>query len=215
MRSFGEYVQDRRRNSLYYGIKEYAEPDHFMSFKEASWETARGGKSTPTGILAWNILETMPFWVDTEAGKRFEKDSSEQKKAFILKATNIGSEYTNEQFLEDIKTLRSSYDFKPNKKLIKNLEKNNLFEDAEREKNKFKTMVIEATAHLNKPDEMLWEVTMWLAAGKRNPHEHFPDNAPQRWNNILRKLGYDAIAEQYSAIFFDTSAFEVIDEIKY
>ena len=213
MRTFGEYVQDHRLNSLYYGVREYAKPDYFMSFTEAKWESAKAGKTTPVGIYAWKILETLDWWQDSPGGKVFSQVKEPQESVFILKTTSPGEDYTNEMFLEDVQRLRVDYDFKPNKKLIRNLEKNKLFEDAEREKNKFKSMVLEATAHLKEPDDMLWEVTMWLAAGNRNPHQNFPDNAPQRWNNIIRKLGYSSLDEDHGITFLDTCAFEVVDEI--
>lgn len=210
MRSFGEYVRDHRLNALYNCAKSYAYPDYFMSFTEATWERSKSTNATPNGIFAYSIEKTLHLWEDTDEGKYFS--GRPHKKLFILKSNQEGSGYTADRFEEDIVTLESLFNFKPNKKLIKSLLENGQKDAVWREQNKFKAMVSEATAHLDSPETKLWEVTKWIAAGNKNPAV-FPDNAPQRWNNIFRKLGYDAIEVEETAIFFDVHSFEVIDEI--
>jgi len=214
MRSFGDYINDQKVNVLYYGAKKFAEPDFFMSFTEATWDNAISSKATPNGIIVFNILETIDKWVDVDGVKTFPLFKGKQKKLYILKAKHSGREYTEELFQADIVKLQELYDFKPNEKLLRNLERAGLYEAAKKEKERFKTMVNEATHHLTDPDKKLWEVTKWIAAGNRDPSMIFPDNAPQRWNNILRKIGYNCLADQDTAIFLDVNAFEVIDEIR-
>lgn len=211
MRTFSEYAKDHKVNALYYGVKEYDLPDHFLSFKPAVWEQANS-KSTPTGIVAYNIQKTMHHWKEDEGRMLFGNQVHES--AFILKGKQTGTEYTWDEFNKDAATLESLYKIEPNKKLIKQLRKNGLDEQANQEKHKFKRMMTEALANVTNPDKALWETTKWIAAGNKNPSVIFPDNAPQRWNNIFRKLGYDAIAVDELVIFFDINGFEVIDEVK-
>lgn len=213
MRNFSEYVKASLASPLYHMAKRYAKPDHFMSFREATWErTSKTQAVVPNGIIVYNIVETMHQWQEYNDVMVFPKAGPVQKKIFILKANQTGGEYTKYNLDEDLLTLESTYNFKPNKKLVSNLKRAGLKEEARKELHKFETMVSEATAHLSKPSEMLMEVTKWIAAGNKNPYDFFPDNAPQRWNNILRKLGYTCLAEGDTAIFLDTNAFEVIDE---
>lgn len=212
MRSFSEYVHDKSMNKLYYGAMQYAIPGYFMSFTEAEWNT-RTGQKLPNGVVTYPILETKDYWADTDYGKIFSKAATPQDKLFILKAKHVGSEYTKEQFLTDVELLEKKCDFKTNNKLVKNMLQRGLFEEAQKEKEKFKNMVLEATKGLTKPDEMLWEITRWVAANGRNPDDYFPDNAYQRWNNTLRKLNMSAIEKDDITIFLDVNEFEVIDEI--
>ncbi len=215
MRSFLDYVKDHRQNTLYYGVKEYALPDYFMSFTEAKWENIHKTKEVPNGIIVFNILETMGMWPEVDGVRTFTHKTN-QEKVYILKAIQEGAEYTARDYDVDLVSLRKHYDFRPNKKLLSGLRRAGQLEAAQKEKTKWNTMIMEATASLG-PDSTasgrLFEVTKWIAAGNRNPKNHFEGNAPQRWNNILRKIGHTCLAEDQTAIFLDTNAFEVIDEI--
>jgi len=212
MRPFTDYVQDRKVNALYYGALKYAKESHFMSFTRATWKPMNSNAS-PNGVVVYPILETLEFWEDTPNGKHFLKFNGPQEKLYILKTNQDYTEYNESQLRRDLKTLETIYNYKPNEKLIRTLIRQGAHEAAARERNKFQTLIESATKYSMNESEILWDVTRWMATNGRNPNEHFPDNAAQRWTNILRKLGITAISGKDTAIFFDINEFEVIDEI--
>ena len=221
MHSFINYVEDKRRNATYHLAKKHAQSGKFMSFTEATWQS-KNSTAVPNGITAFPILSTMNHWIDRPNGKHFDLVRESRAKLYILEVCENGSDYSEESYLEDLQSLVNSYPLPANFKLIKNYKSAMVGKNAEdqsylkeainKEENKFKYMVEDATKLVTKPDEKLWQVTKWLAAGAKDPDENFSGNASQRWTNILRGLGYSAFVMEDIALFLSTHAFEVIDE---
>jgi hypothetical protein len=220
MQTFIDYVQDRKQNRLYNFAKKFAQPDYFMSFTEATWQT-RNAHDLPNGIPLFPIQDTMHMWEETSEGMWFKRQP--QEKIYILRSYAEGAHYTADNYENDIVELKKNSPFTINEKLISSYQKMmkgkpvSLQKEIEntiyREKNKFDLMVEDVTSDLRKPSEKLLEVTKWIASKGRDPETNFTGNASQRWTNTIRQLGYSALSMGEITLFFGTHDLEVIDEI--